>query len=104
MGTENYGDLEFINTDKTQELIVRDTIVNDFYDEDVVIRYHRQFPRYYVSDMKVLNFGRQRGYCHSATIVHRQGKVSAEVIVKSGVMVRMFVESYGYRANVTVVK
>lgn len=99
-GSENYGDLEFIETDKRQNLITRDTIVNDYYDEDTVIRYKRRFLGYHVSDMKVLNFGRLRGYCHSATILHGKGEVSAEIIVKSGVMVRMFVETYGYRKPV----
>lgn len=96
---ENYGDLEFIETDKKQNLIMRDTIVNDYYDEDTVIRYKRKFPGFYVSDMKVLNIGRHRGYCHSATILHGKGEVSAEIIVKAGIMVRMFVETYGYRKS-----
>lgn len=100
-GEENYGDLEFIETDKKHSLIARDTIVNDYYDEDVVIRYKRKFPGYYASDLKVLNFGRLRGYCHSATIWHGKGEVNVEVIVKSGVMVRMFIETYGYRRTST---
>lgn len=95
-GEENYGDLEFIETDKKQNLIMRDSIVNDYYEEDIIIRYKRQFPGFYVSDMKVLNVGRFRGYCHSANIWHRKGEVSAEIIVKADVMVRMFVETYGY--------
>lgn len=98
-GEENYGDLEFIETDKKQNLIMRDTIVNDYYDEDTIIRYKHQLPGFYVADMKVLNFGRHRGYCHSATIWHGKGEVSAEIIVKAGVMVRMFVEIYGYRKS-----
>lgn len=98
-GEENYGDLEFIETDKKQNLIMRDTIVNDYYEEDTVIRYKRQFPGFYVSDMKVLNLGRFRGYCHSATIWHRKGEVSAEIIVKAGVMVRIFIEAYGYKKS-----
>lgn len=100
-GVENYGDLEFIETDKKQNLIARDTIVNDYYDKDTVIRYTRTFPGFYVSDLKVLNFGRLRGYCHSATILHGKGEVNTEIIVKSGAMVRMFVETYGYARNIT---
>lgn len=99
MGEENYGDLEFIETDKKQNLITRDTIVNDYYNEDTVIRYKRRFPGFYVSDIKVLNFGKFRGYCHSATIWHGKGEVTAEIIVKAGIMVRMFVETYGYRKS-----
>lgn len=98
-GDENYGDLEFIETDKKQNLIMRDTIVNDYYEEDTVIRYKRQFPGFYVSDVKVLNLGRFRGYCHSATIWHWKGEVSAEIIVKAGAMVRIFIETYGYKKS-----
>lgn len=92
----NYGDLEFIGTYKNGSLVVRDTIMNDYYEEDVAIIYNRTLPGYYVTDMKILNFGRHRGYAHSANIWHRAGKVDAEVVVLAGKMVRIFVEIYGY--------
>lgn len=96
-GKDNHGDLEFVGTLSNGTLIDRQTIVNDDYEDDVVIRYNRTLPGYYVTDMKVLNFGRQRGYCHSANIWHRAGKVDAEIIVLKGKAVRMFIEIYGWR-------
>lgn len=99
----NYGDLEFIGTNKNGSLIVRDTIMNDYYEEDVAIVYNRTFPGYYVTDMKILNFGRHRGYAHSANIWHRATKVDAEIIVLAGKMVRLFVEIYGYKRPAVLV-
>lgn len=94
----NYGDLEFIGTNRNGSLIVRDTIMNDFYDEDVAIIYNRTFPGYYITDLKILNFGRHRGYAHSANIWHRAARVDAEVIVLAQKMIRIFVEVYGYKS------
>lgn len=98
-GLDNYGDL-VLNTDNNDyDWVTRDTVTNDIYHEDVVIRYERAFRHSMLTNLQVLNFGRQRGYCHSATINHEEKIVNAEILVKAGESVRILVEVYGRKAK-----
>lgn len=93
-GSALYGDLEFETTNKDGELLIRDTIVNENYGENVLIQYTRNFPGYYVEDVRVYNVGRQRGFTTFAGIVHTIGFVQAEILVPANNVVRIFVEVY----------
>lgn len=98
-GLDNYGDL-VLNTDNNDHnWVIRDTVTNDIYDEDIVIRYERAFRHSVLTKLQVLNFGRQRGYCHSATINHVEKKVNVEILVKAGDSVRILLEIYGRKTK-----
>lgn len=89
----NFGDWEFQNTLKNGTLVARDTIINSRSDEDLMILYERQVPRY-VEDFKLFNFGRQRGLVQYALIWHPGGFVTGEILVAKGNVVRLFAEVY----------
>lgn len=93
---DNYGDLILnYNNNNNNDLIARDTITNEFYEEDIEITYTRKFPRLNVTNVWVLNYGRQRGYCYSALIHHKEKYVEVKILVKAGKAVRILVEVYG---------
>lgn len=96
---DNYGDLILDKNNGYYDWMTRDTLVNDLYDQNVVIKYQRNFPRSQPTNVQVLNFGRNRGFCHSATINREKREVTAEVLVKAGEAVRVLVEVYGMKNN-----
>lgn len=99
-GKASFGDLIVDEpSNRKYSWMERNTITNDLYDEDVEIRYKRNFPGVEVASMKVLNFGRQRGFCHSATVRRERGIAEAEILVKAGRMVRILVEVYGVKKS-----
>lgn len=93
-GSAEFGDMEIDITNKTGELIIRDTIVNQIHNENLRIRYNRTLPGYYVEDVRVFNVGRQRGFVQWAVIYHYDGYVETEILVAAYNTVRMFVEIY----------
>lgn len=95
-GSPLFGDIEFTTTNKDAELLIRDTIVNQNNQEDILILYNRSVPNYYVEDFRIFNVGRQRGFGYYAGIYHTVGFVEAELTVAANSTVRIFAELYGY--------
>lgn len=93
-GSPLFGDIEFSITRKDGELIIRDTIVNQNYYENVFIFYNRSLPGYYIEDLRLYNVGRERGFAQFAGIHHDVGYVEAEILVAAYNTVRIFVEIY----------
>lgn len=93
-GSADFGDIEYYNTRKNGELIIRDTIVNQNRNDNVLIVYNRTLPGYYIEDFRIFNVGRQRGFTRSALIVHYPGYVECEILVPAFNTVRIFVEIY----------
>lgn len=90
----NFGDLEFPRTLKNGTLIVRDTIINERFDQNILLYYYRYLPEYYVEDFKLLNFGRLRGWVRYGAIYHSIAEVEAEILIEAGNQVRIFAEIY----------
>lgn len=93
-GSPLFGDMMFTITRKDGELIIRDTIVNQITDQNVLIYYNRTVPGYYIEDMRIYNVGRERGSARWAHIAHIAGFVETEIAVAAYNTIRMFVEIY----------
>lgn len=91
----NFGDLVFNNTQNHGLLLGRDTIINDIYNQSIILVYYREFPRIYIEDFRVLNFGRERGWTQFGGFSDSPpAKVQAHILIESGKRVRMFAETY----------
>lgn len=93
-GSGTFGDLWFRSTKKNGQLIVRDTIVNQIKNENVIIVYNRSFPGYIVEDIIVYNVGRQRAFCCQLFMKPPSGYAEASLYVAANNTVRVFVEVY----------
>lgn len=93
-GSALFGDIEFSGTRKNGSLIIRDTIVNQNYYNNILIYYSRNVTGYYVEDLRIYNVGRQRGVGSYATIYHNDGYVEAGIIIAANNTVRIFAEIY----------
>lgn len=89
----NFGDLEFSDTPKNGTLISRDTIINEDTSQNLYVVYTRRYNTS-VSDFKLLNFGRQRGWSWSIAMYPAAGYVQGEILIAAGNKVRMFAEAY----------
>lgn len=92
----NFGDLTFPSSiiNKNGTLIARDTIINTYASENLLILYYREFNVSYVEDFQLLNFGRQRGFADYASIWHTSGYVEGEILVAANNYVRILAETY----------
>lgn len=92
----NFGDITFPSSiiNKNGTLIARDTIINTYASENLLIFYSRDFNVSYIEDFQLLNFGRQRGYAYFAGIWHNAGHVEGEILVAANNYVRILAETY----------
>lgn len=91
----NFGDLEFYSTTNNGELYLRETIINGNTNQNVLIYYERTLPAgQTIRDLKLLNFGRQRGYVKQISLSASKRQVTAEILVAAGNEIRMFAEIY----------
>lgn len=89
-----FGDVEFVNRPKDGELIIRDTIVNQNYYDDVIIYYNRSLPGYYIEDVRIFNVGRQRGFTTYAGFYPSAGYAEVDIVIAAYNTVRIFIEIY----------
>lgn len=90
----NFGDMEISITVKNGTLVARETIVNDVFEDNVLVSYSRTFPGYYIEDLRAYNVGRERGATRYGHISHELGFVEAEIVIAAGNEIRIFVEVY----------
>lgn len=93
----NFGDVVFPSgaVNKNGTLTARDTIINTYASENLLVMYDRWFANVsYIEDFQLLNFGRQRGWTTFAGIWHASGLVAADIVVPAGSYIRMFAETY----------
>lgn len=93
-GSPLFGDVEFDTTDKDGELAIRDTIINQNYNEDIIILYNRSLPGSYIEDVRVFNVGRERGFTTYAGFYPSAGHVEVDIVVAAYNTVRIFIEIY----------
>lgn len=89
----NFGDLEFSDAPSNTTILGRDTVINDDTSQDLYVVYSRRYDTP-ITDFKLLNFGRQRGWVWSISMYPMAGIVQGEILIAAGNKVRIFAETY----------
>jgi len=95
----DFGDLLYRWRQPGDELLLRETFLNDkeSYKEQIVF-WSGNFNRTYITSVRSLNFGRERGWTRSIHVYNKTSvDVDINVIIPANTTVRLFFEVYGYR-------
>lgn len=91
----NYGDLLHLRRQNGDELLTRETIVNEHVDSDYQELHYYAYFRAKITAVRVLNFGRQRAYTTEVASDGSEGHVDAYMVIAPRYSIRTFVEVYG---------
>lgn len=92
----NYGDLFHSRRESGDILLIRETLLNELSSsEELYIYWYGKFPAR-LSHVRVLNFGRERGYTQQISTRNNEGYAETYITIPPYKSVRMFVEIYGF--------